>query len=395
MLIILLILGFAVAGICLLILLQQRHQRTQLENQLAQYLQAPIAQQTQQLLGALSNQQLKTLQALQDGLQKGRQETSQQVQNALEQTRRDLTERVEKLTQMTENKLRDISGQVDKRLNEGFEKTNKTFADIVKRLALIDQAQQKISELSGNVVSLKELLNDKRSRGAFGEVQLSALIRNVLPEAHFDFQATLSNEKRADCILYLPEPTGNIVIDSKFPLENFQKMMDESGDALMRKTAQQQFPRDIKKHIQDIADKYIIPGETTDGAIMFIPAEAVFAEIHAHYPEIVETSHKAKVWLASPTTMMAILTTVRAVIRDDATRQQVHVIQEHLHALGEDFSRFQKRMDGLQRHIEQANDDVRQVNISARKITTRFNKIEKVDLAQEDAPKVLSEPAED
>ena len=260
---------------------------------------------------------------------------------------------------------------------------------------MIDQAQQKISELSGNVVSLKELLNDKRSRGAFGEVQLSALIRNVLPEAHFDFQATLSNEKRADCILYLPEPTGNIVIDSKFPLENFQKMMDESGDALMRKTAQQQFPRDIKKHIQDIADKYIIPGETTDGAIMFIPAEAVFAEIHAHYPEIVETSHKAKVWLASPTTMMAILTTVRAVIRDDAPRQQVHVIQEHLHALGEDFSRFQKRMDGLQRHIEQANDDVRQVNISARKITTRFNKIEKVDLAQEDAPKVLSEPAED
>ena len=151
-----------------------------------------------------------------------------------------------------------------------------------------------------------------------------------------------------------------------------------------------QFRRDIKKHIDDIAGKYIVPGETTDSAIMFIPAEAVFAEIHAHYPELVDTSHKAKVWLASPTTMMAILTTVRAVLKDDATRKQVHLIQQHLTALSKDFGRFQKRMDGLQRHIELANKDVQEVNVSARKISARFNKIEQVELANEEQPAVIS-----
>ena len=189
-------------------------QRASQEKNLLQSLQTLGTAQSQSIIEKLSQQQLNVLQALHDGLQKGRFETQQQVQQALEQTRRDLVERVEKLTQMTEGKLRDISGQVDKRLNEGFEKTNQTFVDIIKRLALIDQAQQKISELSGNVISLKDLLNDKRSLGAFGEVQLSALIRNVLPEQHFAFQATLSNDKRVDCLLHLPPPTGNLAADT-------------------------------------------------------------------------------------------------------------------------------------------------------------------------------------
>jgi len=361
-------------------------------------LEAHFARVKQELIEKLGSNQIGTLQVLHDGMQKGRIETAEQVRVALHNTTKEISERVEKLTQVTEARLKEISGQVEKRLNEGFEKTNQTFADILKRLALIDQAQQKITELSGNVVSLKDLLNDKRSRGAFGEVQLTALIRNVLPEQHFAFQHTLSNEKRADCILFLPEPTGNIVIDAKFPLENYQKLMDEALSPPEHKLAEQQFRRDIKKHIQDIADKYIIPGETTDGAILFIPAEAVFSEIHAHYPDLVEASHKAKVWLASPTTMMAILTTVRAVLKDDATRHQVHIIQEHLRALAEDFSRFQQRMDGLERHIAQANEDVRHVNISARKITSRFGKIEKVELDDQhdesllEPSKLLQEP---
>ena len=383
MLIILLVLGLVAIVLCAVLYKLWRTIGVQ-SDQLAQSLQAPVAAQTQSLIEKMAAQQLQTLQALQDGLQKGRQETSQQVQEALLQTRRDLTERVEKLTQMTETRLQEMSGQVDKRLNEGFEKTNQTFTDIIKRLALIDQAQQKITELSGNVVSLKDLLNDKRSRGAFGEVQLSALIRNVIPEQHFEFQATLSNGKRADCILYLPQPTGNVVIDAKFPMENYQKLANSDLSELERRQGEQLFKRDIKKYIQDIAAKYIIPGETTDGAIMFIPAEAVFAEIHAHHAELVEASHQAKVWLASPSTMMAILTTVRSVIRDDATRQQVHIIRDHLRLLAEDFGRFQQRMDGLQRHIEQANDDVRQVNISARKISSRFEKIEQVELEEQD-----------
>ena len=347
--------------------------------------------QTQQLvLEKISQSQLSQMNMLQDALQKGRTE----MRDSLGLNTRELSNRVEKLTQTTEQRLKEISGQVEKRLSEGFEKTTQTFTDVVKRLALIDEAQKKISELSGNVVSLKDLLADKRSRGAFGEVQLESLIRNMIPDSHFAMQHTLSNGMRADCILFLPSPTGNIVIDAKFPLENFQRLMDHSQAESDRKLAEQAFRRDIKTHIQDIAEKYIVKNETTESAIMFIPAEAVFAEIHAHYPDLVEVSYRAKVWLASPTTMMAILTTVRAVLKDDATRKQVHIIQQHLSALSSDFQRFEKRMDGLARHIEQANEDVRSVHISAKKITSRFNKIEKVELdssGQEEHPLLLAE----
>ena len=331
-----------------------------------------------------ADRHVKSLESIQDSLRKGRLEVNQHVGNALQDTTKQLTKRFDYLAELTEKRLQTISGQVEKRLSEGFEKTTATFTDIIKRLALIDEAQKKITELSGNVISLKELLNDKRSRGAFGEVQLSALIRNVLPEQHFAFQATLSNEKRADCILYLPEPSGNIVIDAKFPLENYRKITDHSLGEHDKKLAEQQFRADIKKHIQDIATKYIIPGETSDSAIMFIPAEAVFAEIHAHYPELIEASHRAKVWIASPTTMMAILTTVRAVIKDDATRKQVHTIQRQLSLLAKDFGRFQSRMDKLERHIKQANDDVVSVNVSAKKISSKFAKIEQVELLEDE-----------
>ena len=390
MFIILLVLGLM--GIALCIVLYHLWRTMQMQSdQLLQSLKIPVATQTQEIIEKISLQQLQTLQTLQDGLQKGRQETSQQVQQALLHNRYDLTERIDKFRQMIEDRMKEMSGQVDRRLNEGLQTANQIFTDIIRRLTLIDQAQQKITELSGNMLSLKDLLNDKRSRGAFGEVQLSALIRNIIPDLHFQFHTTLSNGKRADCILYLPQPTGNVVIDSKFPMENYQKLTDSNLNDIERRQAEQLFKRDIKKHIQDIAQKYIIPGETTDGAIMFIPAEAVFAEIHAHYPMLVEISHQAKVWLASPSTMMAILTTVRSVIRDDATRQQVHIIRAHLCLLAEDFDRFQQRMDGLQRHIEQANDDVRQVNISARKISSRFEKIENVELEKADNMGVLSE----
>lgn len=344
--------------------------------------QTQFAESRQQLAAQLATNQLNSLQMLQDGLQKGRLETAEHMRQALQHSTQEMNARLEKLTQVTENKLKEISGQVDKRLNEGFDKTHQTFADIVKRLALIDEAQKRITELSGNVLSLKDLLSDKRSRGAFGEMQLEALVRNVLPQAHFALQHTLSNGKRADCVLFLPKPTGHLVIDAKFPLESYQKLADTSLGELERRAAEQQFRRDIKKHIQDIAEKYIIAEETADSAMMFIPAEAIFAEIHAHYPDLVESSYHAKVWLTSPTTMMAVLTTVRAVLKDDATRQQVHLIQEHLQALGADFKRFQQRMDGLQRHIAQANQDVQEVNTSARKISSRFHKIEQVELDQ-------------
>lgn len=328
--------------------------------------------------------QIKSLKTIQDSLSKGMQDVRHQIANTLGQHTEMLGKRVDKLTDETQQRLKEISGQVERRLTEGFEKTTETFTNVMKRLAIIDEAQKKITELSGNVVSLQEVLSDKRSRGAFGEVQLNSLIRNMLPESHFSLQHTLSNSKRVDCMLFLPEPTGNVAIDAKFPLESYQQINNEQLADSARHQAESQFRQDIKKHIRDIADKYIIPGETADGAVMFIPAEAVFAEIHAHYPDLVEAAHKAHVWLVSPTTMMAILTTARAVLKDAATRKQVHIIQEHLVALGKDFERFQKRMDNLARHIDQAHQDVEQVHKSSQKITTRFGKIEKVELGGDD-----------
>ncbi len=324
--------------------------------------------------------QLESLKILQDTLQNGMNETRAQVKEALMDYGQSINKRVEQLTQTTDQRLKEINQQVEKRLADGFEKTNETFGNIIKRLALIDAAQKQISELSTNVVSLQEILTDKRSRGTFGEVQLTALIRNVLPEQQFSLQHSLSTGKRPDCMLFLPEPTGNIAIDAKFPLENFRLLMNNALSEIEKRPIEQQFRQDIRKHIQDIAEKYIIPGETADGAVMFIPAEAIFAEIHAHYPELVEEAHRVKVWLVSPTTMMAILTTARAVVKDAATRKQLHLIQEHLRLLANDFRRFQERMDKLAKNIEKAHTEAEQVHTSARKITQRFTSIEKVEL---------------
>lgn len=338
---------------------------------------------------------LQTLKILQDTLQQGMQETRLTVKESLNDYANDLGKRVENLTNTTDARLKEINQQVEKRLAAGFEKTTETFSDVIKRLALIDAAQKKITELSNNVMSLQDILNDKRSRGAFGEVQLSALIRNVIPESNFSFQHAFSNGKRADCVLFLPDPTGNVAIDAKFPLENFRIMMEGDTTESQRKQAEQQFRIDIKKHIQDIADKYIVPGETADGAMMFIPAEAIFAEIHAHYPDLVEYSQRAKVWMVSPTTMMAVLTTARAVLKDAATKEQVHIIQKLLQVLSVDFERFQKRMDNLARHITQAHDDIGEVHTSAKKITQRFGQIEQVELDDiHTKPSILMEDIE-
>jgi DNA recombination protein RmuC len=304
----------------------------------------------------------------------------QELAETLSRSAEELGRRVDNLTGKTDERLKEISGQVEKRLSDGFEKTTATFVDVVKRLAVIDEAQKKIAELSGQVVSLQHVLSDKKSRGAFGEVQLSALIRNVLPEPAFAMQFTLKNGNRADCILFLPAPTGNIVIDAKFPLENYQQMIDLNRPEAERKEAEKRFKTDIRKHIGDIAGKYIVPGETSDGAIMFLPSESIFAEIHAYHRDLVEESQRARVWISSPTTLMAILTTARAVLKDAAMRQQAHVLQDQINLLGSDFGRFQERMEALVRHVRQANEQSEKVEITAGKLIDRFQKIEQADL---------------
>ncbi|HEY0924725.1 DNA recombination protein RmuC [Rheinheimera pacifica] len=377
----------------LLLLLLRRAPGSDLAEQLAQHKLELVQQQgqfQQQLLEQqhlqrqhLQQQQqehlLQVLQKITDTQQSARFELSKNLQQQAIM----LAEQVKQLTQSIDQRLKDIAGQVERRLSEGFEKTNQTFTDIVKRLALIDDAQKKITELSTNVVSLQEVLADKRSRGAFGEVQLTALIRNVMPEQHFSLQHTLSNGRIADCVLFLPKPSGNIVIDAKFPLESYKKMTDPQFGPEERKLAQRQFKLDIKKHINDIADKYIIANETSDGAIMFLPAEAIFAELHAYHADIVEEAYRRRVWLTSPTTLMAVLTTARSVLKDDATRRQIHLIQEHLIKLAEDFDRFRGRFDNLAKHIDQAATDVKQIHTSAHKISSRFSQIEKVEWLEE------------
>ena len=293
------------------------------------------------------------------------------------------------LTRNLDQRLEQISGKVNERLEEGFKKTNETFTSVMTRLATIDEAQKKIETLTGSVVGLQELLGDKRSRGAFGEVQLEALVRNILPPAAFEMQATLPGNVRVDCLLKLPEPTGRIAVDSKFPLENYHRMLDSALAETERAQALRQFKADVRKHVDDIADKYIVQGVTSDGAVMFLPAEAVFAEIHAHHRDLVEYALTRRVWIVSPTTMMAVLNTARAVIKDVETRRQVHIIKDELAKLGKDFARFDERMKKLAAHIRQAHEDAQDVETSSRKITQRFQSIERVELDARQQPPQL------
>jgi len=294
-----------------------------------------------------------------------------------------LTSSIETLTKTVDGRLEQIGGKVSERLDEGFKKTNETFVTVMARLATIDEAQKKIDGLTTNMVSLQELLGDKRSRGAFGEVQLEALVRNILPPTAYALQHSFPNGSRVDCALFLPEPTGTVAVDSKFPLENYHRMYEIGISETERVQAQRQFKADVKKHVDDIAAKYIIASHTSDGAVMFVPAEAVFAEIHAYHSDVVEYAQKQRVWIVSPTTLMAVLNTARAVLKDVETRKQVHIIKDELGKLGKEFERFDKRMQNLATHIRQAHDDVQEVHTTSQKISRRFAQIEKVELEGE------------
>ncbi|HRO35542.1 DNA recombination protein RmuC [Thauera sp.] len=306
------------------------------------------------------------------------------LQRGLTSASLQLSRGMQALTQSVDGRLDTLSGQVNQRLDEGFRKTNETFASVMARLATIDEAQKKIDGLTTNVVSLQELLGDKRARGAFGEVQLENLVRNMLPPEAFAFQQVLPNGTRVDCLLTLPAPTGNVAVDAKFPLENYHRMFDDALAELDRRAAQQAFRADVKRHVDAISSKYILPGSTADGAVMFLPAEAVFAELHAYHPEVVAYAQHKRVWIVSPTTLMAVLNTARAVMKDVETRKQIHVIQDALGKLAKDFQRFDERMAALARHIEQASRDVQDVHTSSRKISAHFRRIESVQLDEED-----------
>jgi len=335
----------------------------------------------------LSSNQLEVSDRLREAVTRELTMTREQIEKLRVDMLERLVEKSESLLRRVDERMEQISGKVTERLDEGFKKTNETFISVMQRLSIIDEAQKKIDGLATNVVSLQSLLGDKRARGAIGEVQLEDIVRNILPPNAYQFQCVLSTGVRVDCLLRLPEPTGNIGVDSKFPLENYARLVQSDQQPAARDVALRQFRSDVKAHVDAIADKYIIPGETSEGALLFVPAEAVFAEIHGSHPDLVEYAMKRHVWIVSPTTLMAILNTVHTVLKNVETRKQVHIIQEALSILAVDFGRFEERMKKLATHIKQASNDVDEVHISSQKISRRFGQIHRVELqtvAQDD-----------
>ena len=289
--------------------------------------------------------------------------------------------------------LNDRLDAVGKRLSDGLEtsttQTAEKLGQLTKHLEVIDQAQRNITDLAGQVVSLQDLLDNKQARGAFGEVQLNDLVSGILPPSAHAFQHTLSNGRRVDCLIRLPQPPGPIGIDSKFPLESYHALR-AAGDEAEAVRAQREFRAAMQKHIIDIRERYIVPGETAESALMFLPSEAVYAELHASFPEVVELSYRNRVWIVSPTTLMATLNTVRAVLKDSRMREQAGVIQTEVLKLMEDVTRLDKRVDSLRRHFEQAEKDVREITTSTGRINLRATRIEEVQL--EDPAEPLPPP---
>ena len=283
------------------------------------------------------------------------------------------------VTKMLDERLTEVTRRVGENLMKAGEKTTETLGQLQERLAVIDSAQKNIAELSQDVVSLQDLLSNKQARGAIGQVQMEDLVRNMLPPGAFEFQFTLSNGKRADCVIKLPNPPGLIAVDSKYPHEAYARMISASDDR-ERVAAQQSFRTDVLKHIKDIAEKYIIPGETSDSAIMFVPAESVFAELHENFSDIVEAGFARRVYVVSPTTLMATLNTVRAILKDARMREQAHLIQSEIGELTKDVVRLDKRVGELARHFGQAQTDVKEIQTSTEKIMKRGARIENIPL---------------
>lgn len=300
---------------------------------------------------------------------------------------RDLTEDFNKLNDRIENKLEYINGKVNERLDVNFEKTNKTFVNVLERLAKIDEAQKKIDNLSNDIVSLQSVLTDKKSRGIFGEVNLHQILASVFGEKNnklYSLQYTLSTGVIADAIVFAPEPLGRICIDSKFPLENYRYMLEKGLTDEEKIRREKLFESDVKKHIDAIGSKYVLPGETSDQAIMFLPAEAIFAEINAYHPNLINYAYQKHVYIASPTTLMSLLTIVQAILMGMERDKYAGIIHNELNKLGEEFLRYKDRWDKLSSHMETVSKDVRDIHITTDKITKRFTEISnaKIDKKQ-------------
>jgi len=301
---------------------------------------------------------------------------------------KDINNDFENLNRKIEDRLNNINDKVNERLDQNFEKTNKTFTNVLERLSKIDEAQKKIESLSGDIVSLQSILTDKKSRGIFGEVNLKHILTSVFGENNtkiYDLQYKLPNGTIADSILFAPEPLGTIAIDSKFPLENYRMMVDKKLPLETRERYEKQFKIDVKKHIDAISEKYIIPDVTSDQAIMFLPAEAIFAELNAYHNDLIEYAYKKRVWITSPTTLMSTLTVIEMVIKNLERDKYTSIIHEELNKLGVEFSRYKERWDRLAKSIQSVNKEVENVQITSDKISKKFDIISGVELEKLDS----------
>ena len=292
----------------------------------------------------------------------------------------------EALNRKIEGRLDLMNAKVEERLAKGFEETTKTFGSVLERLGKIDEAQKKIEALSSNVVSLQDILTDKKSRGIFGEVQLYQILASVFGEKNdmtYQKQYKLSNNTMVDAMLFTPEPIGNIAIDSKFPLENYRKMYDSELTNEERINARKEFVGNLKKHIDDISEKYIIRNETSDQAIMFLPAEAIFAEINAYHTDVIDYAYRKNVRIASPTTLVSVLTTIQIILTNIEREKYASVIQEELGKLHEEFGRYEKRWKALEKDIEKVTKDVKEITTTSNKISKRFTEISNVNMIKQ------------
>lgn len=294
---------------------------------------------------------------------------------------KNINENFEKLNQKMENRLDFMNTKVEERLSKGFEETTKTFGNVLERLSKIDEAQKKIEALSSNVVSLQDVLTDKKSRGIFGEVQLYQILASVFGEKNdklYQKQYKLSNGTIVDSIIFTPEPLGNIAVDSKFPLENYRKMYNNELSQIERKNARKDFVNDLKKHIDVISSKYIIKNETSEQAVLFLPAEAIFAEINAYHTDIIEHAYKKNVRIASPTTLISVLTVIQVITTNMERDKYASIIQHELEKLNIEFGRYQTRWNSLQKDIEKVSKDVKDITTTSNKISKRFTEISNV-----------------
>ncbi len=387
----------AMAGITLAVLilvmlflsLRAASRSARMAEPLAQQL-AHLGQNVQQL-GQGQEQLRGGLQNVSDTQANAQVQVIQTVETRLSSVQQQMNDRLADNAMKSARALAEMQERMKETLHGSSKQTATSLTQLQERLAAIDKAQDNITKLSGDVLSLQDILSNKQTRGAFGEIQLNDIVSKALPSDSYSLQATLTNARRADCLIHLPNPPGPIVIDSKFPLEAYEALVGATND-IEFKAAAQMFRSTVRKHITDISEKYIIDGETADGALMFLPSEAVYAELHAKFPELVQESFSKRVWIVSPTTCMATLNTMRAILKDARMREQAGAIRKELGLLHKDLERLGDRVSNLDRHFGQAAKDLSEIKISAEKAGRRAQRLDNFDfeeLAPEGHPNVV------